>query len=68
MISVMLAGSRNIVSKEFLQFVQGFREHFDRIVHVKQIFGLVFVVPLLVNEDFLRKEACRIGYLYSPPR
>ena len=57
-----------MASEEFLQFVQIFREHLDRIVHVQQVFGPVFVVALLVDEDFLCQEARRIGYLYSPLR
>jgi hypothetical protein len=48
---------RNILSKESLQFVHIFGDHLDRIVHVRQVLGLVLVVALLVDEDFLREEA-----------
>ena len=45
---------RKILSEDCLQFLQSLREHFDRVVHVKQVLGPIFVVAFLVNKDFLR--------------
>lgn len=44
---------RYFIAKELLQFVQNFRENFDRVVYVQQVLRSVFVVALRMNENLL---------------